>query len=186
MKRFILPVAILAATAALGWAGMASAQSAGDAPAISYDAEGKMNFPADYRKWMYLSSGFDMAYTEVPNRTAHVFDNVFVNRESYDAFVKDGVWPDKTVLVLEVRGADNKDVILKDGMFQGGDEPRAEAHVKDAAKGGWAFYAFGKTRTPAAMLPKTASCFACHEKNAATDTTFTQFYPTLRDVKKAP
>ena len=32
---------------------------------------------------------------------------------------------------------------------------------------------------PATALPKTAACFSCHQDNAETDTTFTQFYPTL-------
>ena len=32
------------------------------------------------------------------------------------------------------------------------------------------------------LLPKTRSCYSCHEQNGAVDTTFVQFYPTLRDV----
>jgi len=37
-----------------------------------------------------------------------MFDNVFVNPASYKAFVETGTWPDKTTLVLEVRGAEAK------------------------------------------------------------------------------
>ena len=31
----------------------------------------------------------------------------------------------------------------------------------------------------AAMIPKTADCYSCHPDHGQTDTTFTQFYPTL-------
>jgi len=44
-----------------------------------------------------------------------MFDNVFVNPESYKYFVANGTWPDKTMLVLEVRGAETKSAINKAG-----------------------------------------------------------------------
>jgi hypothetical protein len=157
-------------------AGAALAQTAGD---LGYAADGKMLRPNGYRSWIFLSSGFDMSYTDAAEAKTHQFNNVFVNRDSYDAFLKTGAWPDKTVLVLELRGGSNDDPVLKRGQFQAGAPGGVEAHVKDAAKGGWAFYAFGKDGASAAMLPKTATCYACHEANARTDTTFTQFYPEL-------
>src|ERR1700743_3738964 len=69
----------------------------------AYTPDGKMLPPQDYRSWMFLTSGFDMSYVEGPARTTHSFGNVFVGRSSYDAFVKNGIWPDKTVFVLEGR-----------------------------------------------------------------------------------
>jgi len=66
-----------------------------------------------------------------------------VNREAYEAFQKTGRWPDKTVLVLEGRSAEQAGSINKSGRFQTG-IVRVEVHVKDAARfnGGWAFFAF--------------------------------------------
>ena len=32
------------------------------------------------------------------------------------------------------------------------------------------------------MIPRTATCYACHEAHGAVDTTFTQFYPVARAV----
>ncbi len=49
----------------------------------------------------------------------HMFDNVFVNPAAYQAFVKTGTWPDKTMLVLEVRGAQGKGSINQKGNYQG-------------------------------------------------------------------
>ncbi len=58
--------------------------------------------------------------------------------------------------------------------------------MKDASHGGWAFYSFGDgTRQVGNLVPKTATCYSCHEQNAAVDTTFVQFYPTLADIAKA-
>ena len=148
------------------------------ADVLQYAPDGRMLPPKDYRSWVYLSTGFDMAYTENANQV-HVFDNVFVNREAYEGFLKTRLWPDKTVLVLEQRGAGGDDPVNKHGLFQSGEPTHAEVHVKDAARGGWAFYPVNKDGTPAAMIPKTAACYSCHEQHGQTDTGFTQFYPTL-------
>jgi poly-gamma-glutamate synthesis protein (capsule biosynthesis protein) len=58
-----------------------------------------------------------------------------------------------------------------------------ELHVKDQAKGGWAFYgvdAKGETR----KIPANSACDACHGSSGAVDTTFVQFYPTLIEAAK--
>jgi hypothetical protein len=153
----------------------ASAQQSGP---LAYTPDGKMLPPKDYRTCIYLSSGFDMSYVDAPDRP-HLFDNVFVNREAYDGFLKNGTWPDGTVLVLELRKPSSDDPVVKRGQFQSGAPTNIEAHVKDASKGGWGFYAFGTGHAPAVKLPETANCYSCHAAHAAIDTTFTQFYPTL-------
>ena len=118
-----------------------------------------------------------MSYSDRP---VHQFDNVFAPRAAYRFFLKTGVWPDKTVLILENRGATSKGSITKSGQFQTGDVIGLEAHVKDVArfKGGWGFFAF-EGEQPGEILPYDAACYACHQTHAAADTTFVQFYPTL-------
>ncbi len=56
----------------------------------AYTADGRLNFAADYRKWIYLSSGIDMSYSPKPEMADHsMFDNVFVNpAASYREFLK--------------------------------------------------------------------------------------------------
>lgn len=156
------------------------------AGAVEYNPNGNMILPRDYRQWVFLSSSLGMSYTQsaTPN-TNPGFDNVFVNPEAYQSFLKTGTWPDKTVLVLEARASESKVPINKDGRVQTG-VVGIEAHVKDASHGGWAFYSFGNgTRREGTLFPKTATCYSCHEQNAAVDTTFVQFYPTLADIAKA-
>ena len=85
----------------------------------------------------------------------------------------------REVFVLESRAGSADDPLVKRGEFQAGPPMGLETHVKDAAKGGWAFYGFGRDGGPAAMIAKTASCYSCHQDHAQTDTVFTQYYPTL-------
>jgi hypothetical protein len=158
-----------------------------DTGAPRYDAAGRLVPPTDYREWVFLSAGLDMSYTDGPAMPGmHMFDNVFAPRAAYEAFKRTGVWPDKTVLMLEVRGGATKGSINRSGQFQTGAVMGLEAHVKDQArfKGGWGFFSLGGGK-PAEMIPYAASCYACHEQHAAADTTFVQFYPTLLPVATA-
>jgi Cytochrome P460 len=151
----------------------------------TYTDDGKLVFPANYREWIFLSSGVDMSYS--PNAMAghSMFDNVFVNPESYKSFLETGTWPDKTMLVLEVRTAATHASINKAGHFQTSELMGREVHVKDESRfpGKWAFFGFDDKPT-AKMVPKEAACYSCHESHAAVDTTFVQFYPTLFDLAK--
>lgn len=159
---------------------------AATASAVEYSRDAKMILPKDYRQWVFLSSGIGMSYTPSVGATANPpFENVFVNPEAYQSFLKTGTWPDKTVLILEIRASDSKVSINKDGRVQV-NIVAIEAHVKDASHGGWGFYAFGNgTQQEGTLLPKSAACYSCHEQNAAVDTTFVQFYPTLAEIAKA-
>ncbi len=164
----------------------AAATSSAQAPTSpSYTADGKLEFPKGYRTWIYLTSGMDMSYVEGPQNTGvSMFDNVFVNPEAWASFQKTGTWPDKTVLVLEVRAGQQNGSINKRGRFQT-DRVGAEIHVKDTArfKGGWAFFAFDGEK-PGQLLPTSAACYSCHQQHAAVDTTFVQFYPTLLPIAR--
>jgi hypothetical protein len=177
--RFVVAGLAAALAASIGLAAVAD-EPAG---AVRYTADGKMEFPKDYRTWVYLSTGVDMSYTDLPSMPdMHMFDSVFVNRDAYEAFQKTGTWPDQTVMVLEVRRGAGKGSINKHGQFQT-DRLATEVHVKDTARfkdtGGWAFFGFGGGEAPGQKLPAGAGCHACHEAHGAVDTTFVQFYPTL-------
>jgi hypothetical protein len=149
-----------------------------------YTEDGQLALPEDYRQWVYLSSGFDMAYSPMA-MGHHMFDNVFVEPGAYKAFLATGTWPDKTMLVLEVRGAMDKGSINKNGNYQSTDVMGREVHVKDSAHlQGWAFFGFGAEKT-AKMIPRTAECYSCHAAHAAVDNTFVQFYPTLLPIATA-
>lgn len=180
------------AAAIIGSVGLAAfaagpEQPAGEGP--RYTADGRLEFPADYRGWVYLSTGMDMAYVEgSSNPDMHMLDNVFVGRGAYAAFQKTGTWPDRTMFVLEARRAVRKGSINKRGHFQA-ERMATEVHVKDTTRfkdtGGWAFFGFGGSETAAPKMPAQVACYACHEAHGAVDTTFVQFYPTLLPLAQA-
>jgi hypothetical protein len=154
--------------------------AATEAPA--YSANGDMLPPANYREWVYLSTGIDMSYSPKPAMEGQsMFDNVFVNPQAYHSFLATGAWPDKTVMVLKVRGARNKGSINQRGQFQDTQIMGMEVHVKDEARfrGKWAFFDFDSPEKNGTLIPEKAPCYTCHAAHGAVDTTFVQFYPTL-------
>ena len=151
-----------------------------DAPA--YAANGDMRPILQYREWVFLTSGIDMSYSPKAMDMGHsMFDNVFVTPAAYRSFLATGTWPDKTVLVLEVRGAQTKGSINKTGHYQSTERMGLEVHVKDEARfpGKWAFFDFDSPDKNGTLIPQGAPCYTCHAAHAAVDTTFVQFYPTL-------
>jgi hypothetical protein len=170
--------------AALSGTPRASTDNEANSHAPAYTQDGKLKFPANYREWVYVTSGIDMSYS--PMSLNHsMFDNVFVNPEAYKGFLETGTWPDKTILVLEARMAASKGSINKAGHFQTGEVRARELHVKDEARfpGKWAFFD-SEDGVSGKLLPKEMDCYSCHQQHAAVDTTFVQFYPTLLEVAK--
>lgn len=152
-----------------------------------YTADSRLKFPGKFREWIFLTSGIDMSYSPMSGMSDHsMFDNVFVNPEAYKAFVETGTWPDKTMLVLETRGAQTKGSINHSGHYQDSEVMGMEVHVKDEARfpGKWAFFDFENT-VSGNLVPAGAACYSCHAEHAAVDTTFVQFYPTLLAIAKA-
>lgn len=157
---------------------------AGADGAVSYDKDGAMLLPANYREWIYLSSGIDMSYTDDNTAGHSTFDNVFVNPEAYQRFLKTGTWPDKTAFVLEAREARDRGSINLKGHYQGNEVKAIEVHVKDESRfpGKWAFFRMDPSTRKGTLFPPDASCYSCHSAHGAVDTTFVQFYPTLLPI----
>jgi hypothetical protein len=150
-----------------------------------YTFDGQVMLPADYREWVFLSSGLGMTYQRMAEHGDPAFTNVFVNPAAYRSFLAAGTWPDKTMLLLEIRGSARKGSINQGGSYQS-DLMAIEGEVKDTAKfpgNGWAFFAFGKSST-GKMLPRNEDCYSCHREHGAVDNTFVQFYPALLEIAK--
>ena len=119
------------------------------------------------------------------------FHNVYINPEAYEAYIKSGKFPDKTVLVMDVYKAMDREPkgIVSRGYFPG-EQRSIEVAVKnnnrpDGSKTDWAYYAFlnPSKATTARAFPDIA-CYQCHRKHASDDNVWVQFYPTLRNGKK--
>jgi hypothetical protein len=193
MRIFALSAAVLCLVAGVATyfcgchAPLAVSAASHSAPA--YAQNGDMLPPANYREWIYLTSGLDMSYSPKASQgmDMSMFDNVFVNPEAYRSFLATGTWPDKTVMVLEGRGAQSKGSINERGHFQAVDVMDIEVHVKDEARfpGKWAFFSFDSLNKNGTLIPQGAPCYKCHTEHGAVDTTFVQFYPTLLPIAQA-
>ena len=122
--------------------------------APQFSSDGKLVRPVDFRRWVYLSSGYGMSYSQQPNGM-QMFTNVFVNPASYDYFVANGKWPDKTMFVLEEYGSTSQGSINKHGNYQT-DFMGLDVEVKDEARfpDKWAYFNFqGEAKSAAAIPP---------------------------------
>jgi Cytochrome P460 len=178
MKKWLFIVLVLIGLVG-GWKLGASSES--DGP--RYTAEKKLLRPANYREWIFLSSGLGMNYG--PTADHVMFTNVFVPPSAYREFVKTGAWPDKTMFALELYGVSSDGgAFLKKGQFQK-DLMGLEVEVKDASMPNvWNYYSFDRGEAAAAPFPKEAGCFSCHEAHAAVEHSFVQFYPSLLEIAR--
>lgn len=183
MKRASwLGIGLLAFSAAHGWVLAGENTSSEDR---KFTGSGQIALPQDYREWVYLSSGLGMTYGPAAsaNSEHQNFDNVFVTRRAYQSFQQTGIWPDKTMFILEVRSSRTNGSINRGGHYQG-EIMAIEGEMKDEtnAQGKWTFFSFDLDKAAGTPFPRTAACYSCHSQHGAVDNTFVQFYPTLLPI----
>jgi hypothetical protein len=184
MKFAIAVIVTLGALLGIGRSTVAAEQDL-----ARYTSDGELIKPEQYRAWVTIGSGLNMAYGPLREAAGGrpVFTNVFVAPDAYRAFMNSGAWPDRTVFVLEARAANavNQSPNGNNGYFQG-DLLGIEAEVKDTKRfeKDWAFFRLSAARPSGPLIPPAADCYSCHETNAAVENTFVQFYPALREIAK--
>src|SRR6202047_2914515 len=184
MKKVLLVGGFVLASVCLAFFARTAGQPQIAAP--QFTSDGKLVRPEGYRKWVYVSSGYGMSYSQSPSGV-QMFTNVFVARGAYDYFVATGNWPDKTMFVLEVYGSTSRGSINRHGSYQT-EFSGLDVEVKDEArfKDKWAYFNFSETATTAsADSPSRNDCWNCHEQNAAVEHSFVQFYPELLKIARA-
>jgi hypothetical protein len=179
--RKLLLIALLAAAITILAISARHSVSAASAPTVArFTADGKLERPVDYRRWVYLSSGFGMSYSQQASGM-QAFTNVFVNPTSYDYYLTNGKWPDKTIFVLEEYGSTSQGSINKHGNYQTG-FMGLDVEVKDEGRfpDKWAYFNFsGEEKSAGAISPAQNACWKCHDQSAAVEHSFVQFYPEL-------
>jgi hypothetical protein len=156
------------------------------APGPRFAADGKLLRPEGYRRWVYVSSGLGMSYTQRADDSMQMFTNVFVNPGSYDYYLAHGIWPDKTIFVLELYGSTSQGSINKHGNYQK-DFMGLDVEVKDEKRfpDKWAYFGFSSgEKASGPNTPSKNDCWQCHDSNAAVEHSFVQFYPELLKVAK--
>jgi hypothetical protein len=167
---------------------VAAARIAAPRTSPEFTSDGKLVRPPDYRKWVFLSSGYGMSYSQKASDDPdhQMFTNVFVPPADYDYFLEHGTWPDKTMFVLELYGSQSKGSINQRGHFQT-DFMGLDVEVKDGSRfpDKWAYFNFDATQpSTEAISPAKNGCWNCHEEHAAVEHSFVQFYPALLSIAK--
>jgi hypothetical protein len=187
VKRFAAAIATTTLLTASVLALARSRASSDSDASARFTSDGKLLRPTDYRRWIFLSSGFGMSYNaNAGGNGAPAFTNVFVNPASYDYFLANGKWPEKTVFVLEIYGSTTHGSINKSGSFQKTFQG-LDVEVKDTSRfpDKWAYFGFDdEEKSAAPTAPPKNDCWNCHEQRAAVEHSFVQFYPELLKIAR--
>jgi hypothetical protein len=174
---------------------------------VVFNADGAVQVPRGFRKWVFvgapltpegLNDGKYNCNADGMNCTKSNFPeyhHVYIEQKNVDAYLKTGDFPEGTVIVKELTRVLNPtfpDSSRKEpsgrGYFNGaynGIDMSIKDSKRFAKTNGWGFFTFGHHPMPyektSAERP-VAECAGCHIANvAATDMTYIQFYPLLRD-----
>jgi hypothetical protein len=189
----LLTAALLAASS------VASAAEEGDyAPEFTQDGQ-LVQPPAEiWRTWPYVGTPLTPNALNGGEAPFPEFHSVYIDPVSWEHWRKTGEFREGTVLAKELTLVYSVDA-LPDGSTQQasgrgyfmGDFSGFEIAYKSAKHfpdepGNWAYFTFGHHAPPYAAMTKkqpVEACNSCHQKSAAEDWVFTQFYPVLRAAK---
>ena len=111
MKKHLL-IGMMAVAATFLGLPFRAGQPQNPAAQPQFTNDDKLVRPEGYRRWVYVSSGFGMSYTQSASGMQD-FTKVFVTPAAYDYFTANGKWPDKTMFVLEIYGSTSRGSINK-------------------------------------------------------------------------
>jgi Cytochrome P460 len=174
-----------------------AAAQANQSSAAVFEPDGKVQLPDihAFRRWVQVGTPLTPEGLNDNKAGFPEFHNVYIEQKNVDAYLKTGEFPEGTVIVKELTRVLNPtfpDSSRKEpsgrGYFNGvynGIDMSVKDSKRFAKTNGWGFFTFGHHPLPyektAAEAPVT-ECAGCHLANvAATDMTWIQFYPILRD-----
>jgi hypothetical protein len=151
-----------------------------------FTSSDELIFPADTDRWVVLGTniGGDYSDAEFNPKDPGNIGVVQMEPNAYIYLLENGEYADGTMLLLSFYETQEKPEPELSGFVQGELSAR-EIHVIDRmryqdSRGFYMFAADGNG--PSEMLPAGNVCVQCHAEHGDFDSTFTQFYPTIRDV----
>jgi hypothetical protein len=169
-----------------------------------YAPSGDLLLPNGFDTWVFVGSNLGLSYTPdaaaaalapPPRAPRQQFHNVYINKAAYDYFSVNGRFPERTVLVMQVFAAADKEPasVLASGVFNGR-RVGLEVAVKNSSRPDgkttpWAYYNFtdpsdGSKALASASAFADENCANCHQRHASIDNVWVQFYPALRDRRQ--
>jgi len=162
-----------------------------------FDSDGKLELPTGFRSWIFVGAPLTPNGLNDGRANFPEYHHVYIEKKNVDAYLKTGEFPEGTVIVKELTRV--LDPTFPDGSrrepsgrgYFNGEYNGIDATVKDSKRfaktNGWGFFTFGHHPLPydkVAAEKAVTECAGCHIANvAATDMTWVQFYPLLRDKR---
>jgi hypothetical protein len=138
-----------------------------------YAAE-SVQYPENFRRWVHVGTGVIMPGANPQLMSEEGMHHVFANEKAVDGY-SSGDFPDGSILVYELREAQQKSGIIFEG-----DRKRVDVMIRDSnlkSTGGWRFERFWKNdQTQNAVQDSGTSCFPCHSKAKAHGFVFSQLH----------
>jgi hypothetical protein len=157
----------------------------------SFDAQGNLALPEGYRQWVFVGAPVTPNDLNGGKAAFPEFHHVYIDPGSFKHYQENGKFRDGTVIVKELVSVGAKKGASGNGYFPG-EFTGLAVSVKNSVRfanepGNWGYFSFdageGKSPTPTAKAQPTEACSPCHQKNAAQDLIYTQYYPVLRAAK---
>jgi hypothetical protein len=132
--------------------------------------DNELLLPANYGSWVALSPTAPGIPT---HRHKHLVSKVYVEPTAYDVFMKKGVWPNHTMIVLELRDKVTQPKTLCDGLIG------LEVAAKDDARtpDPWSYYGIIYDHKDSSEHTATTN-----SSEEPVDTRLAAYYPALRAV----
>jgi len=138
-------------------------------------ANNQLWLPANYRNWVALSPSAPGMPT---HRHQHTVGKVFVEPSAYESFLKTAVWPNQSVIVLELRDTAAPPKTMCDGMIG------LEVAVKNESKTPepWTFYGiiYDEHKHHNEQEQAKKICVDCNDE--PTDVRLAMYFPALKAV----
>lgn len=174
---------------------------------VVFNADGTVQVPTGFRKWVFVGAPLtpeglndgkhncDAAGMNCTKSNFPEYHHVYIEQKNVDAYLKTGDFPEGTVIVKELTRVlkptfpDSSRTEPSGRGYFNGAYNGIDMSIKDSKRfaetNGWGFFTFGHHPMPYEKTSKArpvAECAGCHIANAAaTDMTYIQFYPLLRD-----
>ena len=185
-------IILIAVVVGAGWVHVVLAQSTADEHLpeglgiAQFTPSDELIYPSDTDRWVVVgaSIGGDYSETEFDPSNPGPISVVQLELNAYTYLLENGRYADGTMFLLSFYQTQEKPEPGLNGFVQG-DLMALEMHVIDRVKyqDNRGFYMFAADeRGPSAMLPAGNECVQCHAEHGVFDSTFTQFYPTIRNI----
>lgn len=163
---------VLAITLASGFA-LANDKLNTPQPTATLGSDTELVLPTNYRNWVALAPSMP----GIPaHRHQHVVSKVYVEPLAYEGFLKNGAWPNHTVIVLELRDKATRPKTICDGMIGLEVATKEDARLPDP----WSYYGiiYDRDKENGAKEAKEI----CADCGAQPDMRLAMYFPALRAV----